>query len=275
MKFGFVTCVQLGFSCIEAIYQVGGKLDLVITLKDEIGKKKSGRIHVDEFCEKNNINLVKVGHINDSGAISAIKDADIDWLFIIGWSQIAGIEVLNSPKKGVLGIHPALLPIGRGRAAIPWAILKRLEKTGVTLFQLDEGVDTGPILRQYEISLNPTIDATCLYEMVNRAHTELIKGVFPALQSDSVEPQPQNNQMATVWPGRRPEDGKIDLDGSIWDAEFLVRAVTHPYHGVFVVYVDRRLIIWTAKVVKISNAEQVIEFKDGVLECIEWEIEEK
>jgi methionyl-tRNA formyltransferase len=260
---------------MEAIYQAGGKLDLVITLKDEMSRKKSGRIYVDEFCETNNINLVKIAHVNDSESISAIKNSDIDWLFIIGWSQIAGIEVLDAPHKGVLGIHPTLLPVGRGRAAIPWAILKRFEKTGVTLFKLDEGVDTGPVLSQHEISLNSTVDATCLYEMVNNAHTALIKKVIPALQSDSVVLKQQNNQLATLWPGRRPEEGEIDLSGSVWDAECLVRAVTHPYPGAFVDYADSRLIIWKAKVVSKSNAEQFVEFSDGFLECIEWEIEEK
>jgi methionyl-tRNA formyltransferase len=275
MKFGFVTCVQLGFSCMEAIYQVGGKLDLVITLKDEKAKKKSGRVYVDDFCAKHDISLVKVAHVNDSESIAAIKKAGIDWLFIIGWSQIAGKEVLDAPRKGVLGIHPSLLPIGRGRAAIPWAILKRLEKTGITLFKLDEGVDTGEILSQYEIPLTPTVDATCLYKRVNVAHTEVIKEVIPALQANNVELTQQNNDLATIWPGRRPEDGGIDPNGSVWDAECLVRAVTHPYPGAFIDYGDKRLTIWKAKVVTKSNAEQAIEFKDGVLECIEWDVEEK
>jgi methionyl-tRNA formyltransferase len=56
----------------------------------------------------------------------------IDWLLIIGWSQIARRELLETPACGCLGMHPSLLPIGRGRAAIPWAILKGLDQTGVT-----------------------------------------------------------------------------------------------------------------------------------------------
>src|SRR6266496_1733341 len=145
MRFGFVTCVQLGLACMEEIYAAGGCLDLAITLRDELAQTKSGRIYLDKFCEERRIDLVKIKHVNDSQSIGAIKEKGLDWLFIIGWSQIAGPLVLDAPKRGVLGIHPTLLPAGRGRAPIPWAILKGLKQTGVTLFKLDAGIDTGPI----------------------------------------------------------------------------------------------------------------------------------
>src|SRR5690242_13717067 len=136
-RVGFVTCVQLGLSCMEAIYEVGGKLDLAITLHDETAVAKSGRIYLNEFCAARHIPLVKVRNINDADALAAIASAQLDWLFIVGWSQIARRDVLNAPRKGVLGMHPTLLPQGRGRAAIPWAILLGLPETGVTLFKLD------------------------------------------------------------------------------------------------------------------------------------------
>ena len=129
MRFGFVTCVKLGMSCIEEIYRVGGKLDLVITLNDEMSRKKSGRVYLDKFCEAHDIDLLKCKSINQGGTISEIQKYDLDWLFIIGWSQIASLEVLKVPRRGALGMHPTLLPVGRGRAAIPWTILKGLSET--------------------------------------------------------------------------------------------------------------------------------------------------
>ena len=118
VKLGFVTCVQLGLSCMQAIYDIGGKLDLAVTLHDGKAAKKSGRVFLDEFCRVNDVELHKCDHINDAETIQKIKSADIDWLFIIGWSQIASNDVLASAKLGVLGAHPSLLPEGRGRAAI-------------------------------------------------------------------------------------------------------------------------------------------------------------
>ena len=131
---------------MEAIYEIGGELDLVITLEDSQAADKSGRVYLDKFCKTKNIHLFKSSHINNEVCEKIIKEYKIDWLFIIGWSQIAKPHILNAPVNGTLGIHPTLLPQGRGRAPIPWAIIKGLRETGVTLFKLDEGVDTGDIV---------------------------------------------------------------------------------------------------------------------------------
>lgn len=114
MNIAFATCVQLGLSCIEEVHKNGGEFDLFITLKDDLLKKKSGRIYLDDTADKNNVPLLKINHINDDIVINTLKEYEIDWLFIIGWSQIASKEVLNTPKKGCIGMHPTLLPKGEG-----------------------------------------------------------------------------------------------------------------------------------------------------------------
>lgn len=273
MKFGFVTCVQLGLSCMEAIYDAGAALDLVITLHDEKAAKKSGRIFVDDFCHHHGIQLLKVGHINDEVVYDYIVEHQIDWLFIIGWSQIASEKLLSAPKRGALGIHPTLLPIGRGRAAIPWAILKQLDKTGVTLFKLDTGVDTGPIIAQLEVPMLSNINAGILYNLVNDAHSTLIREAIPKLARDEFALVHQDESQATFWPGRKPEDGEIALDGSVHDAERLVRAVTRPYPGAFVYRDGAKIIIWRAH---ITNNEPVtdelyLKFRDGILVIDEYD----
>ena len=83
-KIGFVTCVQLGLSCIEKIYSMEGQLDIVITLKDEKAQKKSGRIFLDEFAEDHDIPLLKINNINEDIVEKTIKEKELDWLFIIG-----------------------------------------------------------------------------------------------------------------------------------------------------------------------------------------------
>jgi methionyl-tRNA formyltransferase len=81
------------------------------------------------------IPLYKLNNINDADVAEVLKKYEIDWLFIIGWSQIASADFLKVPNKGVIGAQPMLLPTGRGRAAVPWVILKGLEKTGVTFLK--------------------------------------------------------------------------------------------------------------------------------------------
>lgn len=247
MRFGFVTCVQLGLACMEEIYRVGGKLDLAVTLTDQQARSKSGRVYLDTFCAEHSIPIVKSRNVNDAEVIAAIKQHDLDWLFIIGWSQIAKRELLEAPREGVLGMHPTLLPIGRGRAAVPWAILKALPETGVTLFKLDEGVDTGPILAQHRIPLSPSETATDLYDKVQQAHRVLISEVWLDLSLGRIRPQVQDHCKATEWAGRTPEDGRVSPTMPAQEVERLVRAVTRPYPGAFIDFDGRRLRIWSGK----------------------------
>lgn len=271
MKIAFTTCVQLGKSCIEAIYEIGGKIDLLITLPDEKAKNKSGRIYLDDLSGRYNVPLLKTNHINDQAVLDAVKKYEIDWLFIIGWSQIAGEKVLSGPKYGCIGMHPTLLPEGRGRAAIPWAILKGLKKTGVTMFRLDSGVDTGDIIGQEEIELDERITAGELYEKVNRAHIELIRKYWESIVNNTIRLWKQDNAAATEWPGRKPEDGEIKPEMTIKEADRMVRAVTHPYPGAFYDCGEEKVIIWKAEVSR-NFAKGSIKLADGYLLPLEYEM---
>lgn len=273
MRFGFVTCVQLGLSCMRAIEEIGGRLDLAITLEDDQARSKSGRIYLDDFCADHRIPLHKARNVNHASVLDAVHDAGLDWLFIIGWSQIARKELLEAPRLGVIGAHPTLLPEGRGRAAIPWAILKGLSRTGVTLFKMDEGVDTGAILDQIEVPIGPQTDASELYAAVEAAHVALIKSAFPKLVAGDLEPRAQDENQATVWEGRRPDDGRIDLQGSVVAAERLVRATTRPYPGAFVEANGTRMIVWRVAIESAAaepNAPR-LRFPDGTLVVLDWE----
>lgn len=272
MKFAFCTCVKIGLSCMEAIYTANGKLDLIITLPDDKAVKKSGRIYVDDFAKKNKIPVIKSAHVNDDQVIDALKKHNIDWLYIIGWSQIASKEVLNAANKGAIGAHPTLLPQGRGRAAIPWAIIKGLNKTGVSFFSMDEGVDTGLILGQEVIPIEKNETATILYEKVNDAHTTLIKNLHPKLELDEVKGVKQDEQEASYWEGRRPEDGELNLSMSVEEVDRLVRATTKPYPGAFIKDGEKKIIIWSGTAGKCERESLNFEFKDGVFSAIEYEV---
>ena len=266
MKFAFVTCVQIGLSCMEAIYEINGKLDLIISIPDEKAKKKSGRIYVDDFANKHDIQVVKSNHVNDEVVIKAIKKHNIDWLFIIGWSQIASKNVIEAASLGVIGAHPTLLPVGRGRAAIPWAIIKGLDKTGVSFFKMDEGVDTGLILGQEEVLIEETETAQTLYDKVNVAHEILIKKLYTDLLNNNVNEKVQDESKATYWEGRRPKDGEISEMMTINEVDRLVRATTKPYPGAFFIKENRKIIIWSgfpSKTKIHQNTNFEISLKDG------------
>lgn len=271
MKIAFVTCVQLGRSCIEEVLRLGGRFELLITLKDDIAKQKSGRIYLDDLAQESKTPLLKICHINDLEVIEALKKYEIDWLFIVGWSQIADEAVLNTPTYGCIGMHPTLLPKGRGRAAIPWAILKGLPETGVTMFKLDTGVDTGDIIAQGHIPLNEKTTATELYSLVDEMHIELMRRHWKDIETGNVILQPQDDAKATQWPGRKPEDGEITGEMTMEEADRMVRAVTRPYPGAFYREGDQTVRIWSAKT---SCESGRIKLRDGFLQPIEFESED-
>ena len=249
MRIGFITCVRLGESCLEELINLGADLVYLGTLHDDLAKRKSGRIYLDDFAARHELRLQKFRNINDPDALQGIREAELDWLYVIGWSQIARREVLSTPSRGVIGMHPTLLPQGRGRASIPWAIIKGLDRTGVTLFQLDEGMDTGPILGQVEVPITPNETSTTLYEKVAEAHRVLIRQTYAGVADGTIEGTPQNEDVATEWPGRRPEDGLLLPETMTeQDVDRYVRALTHPYPGAFIrLNARQNLRIWCGK----------------------------
>ncbi len=272
MKFAFCTCVQIGLSCMESIYRANGKLDLIVTLHDSKAKQKSGRIYVDDFAQKHKISVLKINHINDNETIESLKKHSIDWFFIIGWSQIASKEVIDAPNFGAIGAHPTLLPEGRGRASIPWAIIKGLKKTGVTFFKIDEGVDTGAILKQQEVIINEEKEtAMTLYDKINKAHEILIESLYPDLLNNGVKLTKQNESNATYWECRKPEDGRLDSCMSVDEADRLIRATTKPYPGAFIIKNNKKMIIWSGKKGVDSSASFILDFKDGKYSVLEFE----
>ncbi|MBT6113864.1 MAG: methionyl-tRNA formyltransferase [Candidatus Marinimicrobia bacterium] len=277
MRIGFITCVQLGHDCIEAIHSIGGSFSLFVTLKDSRATTKSGRVYLDKISKSSGTPLVKVSHINDKKSIEEIRRANLDWLFIVGWSQIANSEVLALPRLGVLGMHPTLLPQGRGRASIPWAIMKGLSETGVTLFKLDNGVDTGPILGQIKIPIKRKETATSLYKLIANGHCDLIKNVWlNNLIPDIISLRCQDDNNATIWPCRKPEDGQILTVMSMEKIDCIVRATTKPYPGAFFLNNNKKIIIWNGKMnfsFKKSDNSYTIPCSDGFYLATEYEIE--
>ena len=252
---------------------MGADLVYLGTLHDGIARSKSGRIFLDDLAADNAIPLHKFRNMNDPDSVAGIRAARLDWLFVIGWSQIAGPDVLSAARNGAVGIHPTLLPRGRGRASVPWAILKGLSETGVTMFQLEEGVDTGPILGQLTIPIAPTETATSLYRKVASAHRDLIRAVFPLLESGEFVAVPQNEKIATEWPGRSPADGAIDPSMSIEEVDRLVRATTRPYPGAFLRSEDTLTRVWSGSRSRPAGESVEIVCRDGIYFAVDFEIE--
>jgi methionyl-tRNA formyltransferase len=194
--------------------------------------------------------LTRVNNINQPQVVASIRNSDPDYLLVIGWSQIVKAELLEIPRYGAVGFHPALLPENRGRAALPWVILRDLPQTGATLFHMDEGMDSGDIIIQRAIDVDPDETARSLYDKVANCLVDMMTEIAPFFINDQPLPGiPQDHGRATFTAKRTPKDGLIDWNETAEKVWTLIRAVSEPYPGAFTFYRDRQLTIWKAELV--------------------------
>src|SRR5205823_8596674 len=176
----------IGRDCLEAAAAAGAEIVGVVTLPGPVDPSRSGQCSFDEVASRLEARLVEAVDANAPETVAAVGELDPDLVFVVGWSQLVRGELLATAREGVFGMHPTLLPRHRGRAAIPWAILSGLAKTGVTLFEIaDATADSGPIVGQVEVPLVPDETATTLYSRITEAHVDLVREVVPQLLEGS------------------------------------------------------------------------------------------
>ena len=254
MRLVWVSFDVMGRDCLAAAAEAGAEVAAVVTLPGPIERNRSGQCSFDEIAERLGARLIETADINSPETIGAVREADPDMIFVVGWSQLVLDELIGVPRHGVFGIHPTLLPRHRGRAAIPWAILSGLGRTGVTLFEIADGTaDSGPIVGQVEVPLASDETATSLYEKVTEAHVELVRRLVPRLLDGTAPRIPQDTRRASAWPKRTPTDGIIDWETRAPYLHDWVRAQTRPYPGAFTYLDDAKVVVWRARPVELEG----------------------
>jgi methionyl-tRNA formyltransferase len=181
-----------------------------------------------------------------SECVDAVRRLRPDFMLVAGWYYLVPRSVRDLAPLGAAGIHASLLPRYRGGAPINWALINGEERTGVTLFYLDELVDGGDIIGQAEIPI--AFEDTCatLYQRATEESCQLLEQYVPLIECGSAPRIPQDRARATSFPQRTPDDGAIVWS---WPARRLydwVRAQTRPYPGAFGHVVGRKVTIWRA-----------------------------
>ncbi|HEV3228203.1 MAG TPA: methionyl-tRNA formyltransferase [Solirubrobacteraceae bacterium] len=208
----------------------------------------SGYADLGPVCERYGVDLVRAAKVNDDALVARITAIAPAIVWVIGWSQLIRRPLLEVPEHGCVGIHPTDLPDGRGRAPIPWTILKGYARTACTMFFLTEGVDDGDVIGKVHFDVSPREDAGSLYAKHRSAHVDLVRVHARDLLGGRAVRYPQDHARATEWPVRRPEDGRIDWSQPADRVDRLVRAVTRPFPGAFSESANGRVTIWRAEV---------------------------
>ncbi|HDH97197.1 MAG TPA: methionyl-tRNA formyltransferase [Proteobacteria bacterium] len=249
----YIGALTGGKKCLQALLDAGENVVAIFTWSDEAAKGRSCFEPMDDIASSRGIPLIKVDDINDPFAVEKVRGFDPDLICVMSWSQIVKKPILQIPTHGAIGMHPTLLPKHRGRAPIPWAIIKGLDKTGVTIFYLDERIDAGDILAQEEIPISFEDTAKTLGQKVDAVAARLLCKVVREIREGTARPRPQDESQATYWPARRPEDGLIDWDQDPVDVYNFIRALVRPYPGAFTFVDGRKLFLWSARNPERSN----------------------
>jgi methionyl-tRNA formyltransferase len=155
-----------------------------------------------------------------------------DLIVVAAFGQILKKDVLELPQFGCINVHASLLPRLRGAAPINAAILHGDEETGVTIMQMDVGLDTGPMLASRSIRLTKYDTAGSVFQALSTLGADLLLETLPDYLSGKITPQPQPESGVTYAPMLKKEDGKLDFTYDVNELERRVRAF-NPWPGAF------------------------------------------
>lgn len=285
----FIGSVLSSKVALKTLIESGIKVDLVCSLGEDFSKNVSDYYPIHEIASKSNIPYLKFKKINSEVVLKAIEKIGPDYIFVIGLSQIISQEILNMAKKYSIGFHPTHLPKYRGRAALPWQIILGVRECKVSLFKLDENMDSGDIIYQYPYNIDENDYAMDVYNKVCKAMENALKKCLSDIYNDSANFIKQNEERATYLLVRRPEDGRINWNLTGKEVETLIRATSNPYPGAFVYYKDEKVVFWKARLEKndkytgipgqiawIEDNEEIgIVAKDSMIVVTDYEFVEK
>jgi len=255
MKIIFIGGVKFSHELLSAILSNGWDVSIVFSYEDSKEKYYSDIASFANLTKRYGIKHVQVDNINDSENIKILQEINPDLILVMGWSQLLTNEIIKIPKLGVIGSHPTELPKYRGRAPLPWTIIKNLKESALTFFYIDEGIDDGDILDQRKFDISKKDDATSIYKkMTNLGKEMLLDNLLILKDGKGIRKKQNQNEFIENWPKRTMEDGKINWNDSAEEIHNLVRATTHPYPGAFTKFKNQKLIIWKSEFLNNTNS---------------------
>lgn len=232
MRFSFLASGDLGFTTLKEIYPL---VDLNFIATDSKSQQ------IIDFANQHNI-PVFIGNPRNGKLLSFAKNFDceialsVNYLFII---EKTTVDLFKYP----INFHGSLLPKYRGRTPHVWAIINNEKETGITAHLIDENCDTGNIVLQKKITIADNDTGQSVLNKFKVIYPSLVKEVIDLVKLGNFTTFEQDNQKATFFDKRTPDDGIIDWN---WQKERInnwVRAQANPYPGAFTFYKGSKIII--------------------------------
>lgn len=231
--------------------------------------KPVGRMQVltpsatEVWAEENNIEVL-TDHPKD--LVNKIQDLNPDLAVVASYGRIIPNEVLEVFPKGMINMHPSLLPKYRGACPVQNAILDGESKTGVTLILMDEKMDHGPIIAQEELDIDESETFESLLKKGFQKGAEMLVNTLPDFVEGKIELKPQDDDEATyTWKtAETKEAAYFDLEEDIEEIERKARAF-YPWPNAWTRWNDKIVKIYPGKMIQIEGKKPVSfkQFKEG------------
>lgn len=252
-----MTCLRLVFMgtpefavpSLQKLIDLGEQVVAVVTQPDR-PKGRGQRLTappVKILAEKQGIPVFQPVKVRAPEFIDAMRQLNPDLILVTAFGQILPRALLEIPRLGCVNIHASLLPRYRGAAPINWCIVNGETETGITIMQMDAGLDTGDMLLKRTLPIGPEEDAQSLHDRLSAAGAEALAEALEQLASGRLVPEKQDGLLSSYAPMLKKEDGLIDWardPGSICN---LVRGLT-PWPGAFTPLGDKTLKIFRCRV---------------------------
>jgi methionyl-tRNA formyltransferase len=254
MKIVFMGSADFGIPTLEILAQSHKIVAVVSTPARPKGRGlKVEESPVVQFAQKNGIGPVLTPEkLSDESFIEQLKSFNAD-IFVVVAFRILPRSVFSIPPLGTVNIHASLLPKYRGPAPIHRAIEAGERESGITIFRIDDGIDTGEIITQITIPIGEQQTTPELYEIMSRCGAENIVHALELLQKGEIVPFAQNHLAACKAPKLKKDEGLIDWNLSAETIFNKIRAFK-PFPGTYAQFSGQRLgIEWAIPVLDRGN----------------------
>jgi methionyl-tRNA formyltransferase len=220
------------------------------------------------------------------GALSTwLRDQHVDVALVLAYGRILPRAVLDAPRVGCVNLHASLLPRYRGAAPIQWAIIRGETRTGITLMQIDEGLDSGPMFSHHELAIGPDETSGELAERLGQLAAEVVLADLVDVVSGKLSAVPQREEEVTLAPPLERANGRIDWSRSAAEVHDLVRGLT-PRPGAHTMLGTKSLKISALRriaaapalapgEVRVERPRVLIGVADGAVELVRAQLEGK
>lgn len=247
MKMIFMGTPDFAAGALRALIAAGYDIAAVVTQPDKAkGRSKEPVPSPVKVCAlEHNIPVLQPRRVKAPESVEELRAYRADIYIVAAYGQILSQEILDLPKYGCLNIHASLLPKYRGAAPIQHVIINGEDRTGITIMQMDAGIDTGDMLYKKETAIAPEDTYETLHDRLMKLGGEAVTEALTLLEQGKLTPEKQDDSQSCYAPLIGKSMGEIDFSKTAAEVDRLIRGMT-PWPSAYTGFRGRQLKIWRA-----------------------------